>query len=291
MLSNAGMWHLDLVCALAAGLAAYNTAALGLQSPSSVQQEQLESLREAAASLLANTAGCLAQSWLLSRQAPEGAAQPATCTSVSGSPVALLMQQQQHLTAAVQQFVAWPNLQRYRPQPAALTPSSCSSMCEVSTITQLAQKLQAAALSVSSALTAVDVGGNCLDINVGASLWLQAVTCRCAAALRTLPSSSSGRSADRDDAAAAAAAAAATAHVLQAVRPYLSLACKWVKLEEATAAAPEAGQSSDAGGLLAGVRQQQCIHHTLCKPAGHADATRHAPSKPLAECSVPGPAA
>jgi hypothetical protein len=266
MLSNAGMRHLDVVCALAAGLATYNTAVLGLHCSSSAGQEQLGSLAEATASLLANTAGCLAQSWLLSRQAPEKATQLTTCASASDSPVALLLQQQQRLTDAVQQFVAWPDLQQYRPQQAALTPSSSSSMCQVSTITQLAQKLQAAALSVSSAFTAVEVGGNCLDVDVGAGLWLQAVTCRCAAAVRTLHVSSGHSAHDSGNAPAAAAAAAATALVLQAVKPYISLACKRVKLEAATAAASEAGLPTDAGELLAAVHQQRHVDYSLCKP-------------------------
>lgn len=286
LLSHAGTWHLDLLCSLSAGLTAYNTTALGLHCSSSARPEQLGSIAEATASLLANTADCLAQSWLLSRQPSKGGAQPAAGASASDSSVLLLVQHQQRLIAAVQQYVAWPDLQRHRPQQAAPTPSSCSSVCDVSTITQLAQKLQAAAISVSSALTAVDGGGNGLDVDMAAGLWLQAVTCRCAAAVRTLSVSSSGSTNDSEDS-IAAAAAAATGLVLQAVKPCISLACKRVKQEAAAAAASEAGLPADAGELLAAVHPSLCISQIAHSNQPHVVATSQMPVFGCPCCTSP----
>lgn len=240
-------------------------------------QQPTSDMAEGVASLLANTADCLAQAWLLGQQHGAACQDAAVCSrkprkqagqhhssarsSCWGTDSCRLQQLQQH-TAAVAHFSCWHQFAGLQPEAAA------SIVCEgrASTLTALAQRLQAAALSISSALTAgaATAGkgpGYSQGADMAAGLWLQAVMCRCAAAVSVLSTSSSDMD-TADTGIPTAAATAAATHVLQAAKAYFGMAYKQIKAqsytEQSTTAesdGPEAAASQQSISTLSSVQE------------------------------------
>lgn len=225
---------LHLSSSLAVSLALHQAATHRAAEPDGQSGPRTEAL----ASLLANAAEGLARCWLLDRQHLQcsGSAAAAAAAEQSGGCRRLQAGHHrkghtqpcwdahrcclvvQHLTAAVAQFAAWQQLRAPSPHGGALRASTANAFCDVNTLTLLAQKLQSAALSVS---TVADAAGCCLDTDMAAGLWLQALVCRCAAAVSSSGGTTLGSNTPDP--------AAATAHALQAAKAYFRLACKRLK--------------------------------------------------------------